>query len=65
MEQNLKKTEMLATKHGQAPSWYQYTRLREAFQSKKQQNLGICPNKRGGSSKNQKSLNFQLGIVQS
>ena len=37
--------------------------LREAFQSKKQPNLGISPN-RGGSSKNQKSPKFQLGKVQ-
>ena len=39
--------------------------LREAFQSKKQQNLGISPNRGGESSKNQKSSKFQLGIVQS
>ena len=39
-------------------------RLREAFQSKKQQNLGISPNRGGGeSSKNQKSPRFQLGKV--
>ena len=39
--------------------------LREAFQSKKQQNLVIRPNRGGeGSSKNQKSPKFQLGIVQ-
>ena len=37
--------------------------LREAFQSKKERNLGISPN-RGGSSKNQKSPKFQLGKVQ-
>ena len=38
--------------------------LREAFQSKKQQNLGISPNRGAGSSKNQKSPKFQLGKVQ-
>ena len=38
--------------------------LREAFQSKKQRNLGIWHLGGGGSSKNQKSPKFQLGIVQ-
>ena len=37
--------------------------IREAFQSKKQLNLGISPNRGGGSSKNQKSAKFQLGKV--
>ena len=37
--------------------------LREAFQSKKQRNLGISPNS-WGLSKNEKSPKFQLGKVQ-
>ena len=40
---------------------YNLVMIREAFQSKKQPNLGIS---RGGSSKNQKSHKFQLGKVQ-
>ena len=38
-------------------------RIREAFQSKKQPNLGISPN-RGGVVKKSKSPKFQLGKVQ-
>ena len=37
--------------------------IREAFQLKKQRNLGISPNRGGESSKNQKKPKFQLGIV--
>ena len=41
------------------------TLLREAFQSKKQGNLGIGPNRGGGGirKKNQKNTKFQLGKV--
>ena len=58
-------------KHLESSVWAHKTLLykqiylfREAFQSKKRGHFGNGPNRGGGSSKNQKSPNFQLGKVQ-